>query len=69
MAGQSKWAKVKRLKAVADAKRGKIFLKLARKISGAAVNKLIEAPEEHDDVKEVFSNFKILRGMKAPARI
>lgn len=36
MAGHSKWAKVKRLKAVVDAKRGKIFSKLAREITVAA---------------------------------
>ncbi|MGO8764890.1 MAG: YebC/PmpR family DNA-binding transcriptional regulator [Limisphaerales bacterium] len=33
MAGHNKWAKVKRLKAVVDAKRGKIFAKLAREIT------------------------------------
>ncbi len=33
MAGHNKWAKVKRLKAVVDAKRGKIFSKLAREIT------------------------------------
>lgn len=36
MAGHNKWAKVKRLKAVVDAKRGKIFSKLAREITTAA---------------------------------
>ncbi len=36
MAGHSKWAKVKRIKAVVDAKRGKIFSKLAREVSVAA---------------------------------
>lgn len=36
MAGHSKWAKVKRIKAVVDAKRGKIFSKLAREITVAA---------------------------------
>lgn len=36
MAGHSKWAKVKRLKGVLDAKRGKIFSKLAREITVAA---------------------------------
>ena len=33
MAGHSKWSKVKRIKAVVDAKRGKIFSKLAREIT------------------------------------
>jgi transcriptional/translational regulatory protein YebC/TACO1 len=50
MTGHNKWAKVKRLKAAADAKRGKIFFKLACKITGTAVSKLNEALEE------VFSN-------------
>jgi len=36
MAGHSKWAKVKRIKAVVDAKRGKIFSKLAREVTVAA---------------------------------
>ena len=36
MAGHSKWAKVKRLKGALDAKRGKIFSKLAREITVAA---------------------------------
>ena len=36
MAGHSKWAKVKRLKGALDAKRGKIFAKLAREITTAA---------------------------------
>ena len=36
MAGHSKWAKVKRLKGALDAKRGKIFAKLAREITVAA---------------------------------
>jgi len=36
MAGHSKWSKVKRIKAVVDAKRGKIFSKLAREITVAA---------------------------------
>ncbi|HEU5395549.1 MAG TPA: YebC/PmpR family DNA-binding transcriptional regulator, partial [Verrucomicrobiae bacterium] len=36
MAGHSKWAKVKRIKAVIDARRGKIFSKLAREITVAA---------------------------------
>jgi YebC/PmpR family DNA-binding regulatory protein len=35
MAGHSKWAKVKRLKGALDAKRGKIFAKLAREITVA----------------------------------
>ncbi|MBU6410036.1 MAG: YebC/PmpR family DNA-binding transcriptional regulator [Verrucomicrobia bacterium] len=35
MAGHSKWAKVKRLKGALDAKRGKIFSKLAREITVA----------------------------------
>jgi len=33
MAGHSKWAKVKHIKAVVDAKRGKLFSKLAREIT------------------------------------
>ena len=49
MAGHSKWAKVKRMKAVVDARRGKID-------TSAAGNQLIEALEEHDNVKEVFFN-------------
>lgn len=36
MAGHSKWAKVKRFKGAIDAKRGKIFSKLAKEISIAA---------------------------------
>jgi YebC/PmpR family DNA-binding regulatory protein len=36
MAGHSKWAKVKRFKGAIDAKRGKIFSKLAREITIAA---------------------------------
>lgn len=36
MSGHSKWSKIKRQKASADAKRGKIFGKLVRKISVAA---------------------------------
>ncbi len=36
MAGHSKWAKVKRLKGALDAKRSKIFAKLAREITVAA---------------------------------
>jgi len=36
MAGHSKWAQIKRKKAVADAKRGAVFGKLARAISVAA---------------------------------
>ena len=35
MAGHNKWAKVKRLKAVVDAKRGNIFAKLGREITVA----------------------------------
>jgi transcriptional/translational regulatory protein YebC/TACO1 len=104
MAGHSKWSKVKRIKVVVDAKRGKIFSKLACKAGAegfkideqgfeiltepamleavhqkmeragikaeaaeitslptvtvplAADGKLIDALEEHDDVKEVYSN-------------
>lgn len=36
MAGHSKWAQIKRKKAVADAKKGKIFTKLIREITIAA---------------------------------
>jgi YebC/PmpR family DNA-binding regulatory protein len=36
MAGHSKWAKVKHIKAVVDAKKGKIFGKLAKEITVAA---------------------------------
>lgn len=36
MAGHSKWAQIKRKKAVADAKRGKLFTKLIREITIAA---------------------------------
>ncbi|HZQ46512.1 MAG TPA: YebC/PmpR family DNA-binding transcriptional regulator, partial [Verrucomicrobiae bacterium] len=36
MAGHSKWAKVKHFKGAIDAKRGKIFAKLAKEISIAA---------------------------------
>ena len=36
MAGHSKWAKVKRFKGAVDAKRGKIFSKLAREVAIAA---------------------------------
>jgi transcriptional/translational regulatory protein YebC/TACO1 len=42
MAGHSKWAKVEHFEGAIDAKR--------------APNQLIEVLEEHDDVKEVFSN-------------
>jgi YebC/PmpR family DNA-binding regulatory protein len=36
MAGHSKWANIKHKKALADAKRGKIFTRLIREITGAA---------------------------------
>jgi transcriptional/translational regulatory protein YebC/TACO1 len=36
MAGHSKWAKVKHFKGAIDAKRGKIFAKLAKEITIAA---------------------------------
>ncbi len=36
MAGHSKWANIKRKKAVVDAKRGKVFTRLAREIISAA---------------------------------
>lgn len=36
MAGHSKWAKVKRLKAVTDAKKGKVFSRFSREITIAA---------------------------------
>ena len=36
MAGHSKWAKVKRIKGVLDAKKGKIFSKLAKEVTVAA---------------------------------
>ncbi|MBL9114073.1 MAG: YebC/PmpR family DNA-binding transcriptional regulator [Verrucomicrobiaceae bacterium] len=36
MAGHNKWSKVKHIKAVVDAKRGKVFSKLAKEISLAA---------------------------------
>ena len=36
MAGHSKWAKVKHFKGAIDAKRGKIFSKLARELTVAA---------------------------------
>ena len=36
MSGHSKWATIKRKKAVTDAKRGKIFTKLIREITVAA---------------------------------
>ncbi|MBU6402217.1 MAG: YebC/PmpR family DNA-binding transcriptional regulator, partial [Verrucomicrobia bacterium] len=36
MAGHSKWAKVKHFKGAIDAKRGKIFSKLAKEIAIAA---------------------------------
>ena len=36
MAGHSKWAKVKHFKGAIDAKRGKIFAKLAKEIAIAA---------------------------------
>lgn len=36
MAGHSKWAKVKHIKSVVDAKRGKLFSKLARELTIAA---------------------------------
>src|ERR1043165_1134385 len=36
MAGHSKWAQIKRKKAATDAKRGKMFTKLARAITVAA---------------------------------
>ena len=36
MSGHSKWAKVKRYKAVTDARKGKIFSRLAREITIAA---------------------------------
>ncbi|MDP7327337.1 MAG: YebC/PmpR family DNA-binding transcriptional regulator, partial [Prochlorococcaceae cyanobacterium ETNP7_MAG_30] len=36
MAGHSKWAQIKRTKAVVDAKRGAVFTRLAREITVAA---------------------------------
>ncbi|MBM3866162.1 MAG: YebC/PmpR family DNA-binding transcriptional regulator, partial [Verrucomicrobia bacterium] len=36
MAGHNKWSKVKRLKAVTDARKGKVFSRLSRDISLAA---------------------------------
>ena len=36
MAGHSKWSKVKRFKGAIDARRGKIFSKLSKKITIAA---------------------------------
>ena len=36
MAGHNKWSKVKRLKAVTDSRRGKVFSRLARDITLAA---------------------------------
>ena len=36
MAGHSKWAQIKRKKAVADARKGQLFTKLAREITAAA---------------------------------
>ena len=36
MAGHNKWSKVKRLKAVTDARKGKVFSRLARDITLAA---------------------------------
>jgi YebC/PmpR family DNA-binding regulatory protein len=36
MAGHSKWAKVKHIKAVVDAKKGKVFAKLAKELTVAA---------------------------------
>ncbi|HLW93898.1 MAG TPA: hypothetical protein VKS25_00835 [Solirubrobacteraceae bacterium] len=33
MAGHSKWAKVKRIKAVVDVRRGKLFSRLSREIT------------------------------------
>jgi len=46
MAGHSKWAQIKRQKAVTDAKQSKIFSKLARQISAQAkISKGIDTPE------------------------
>ena len=39
MSGHSKWSKIKRGKAITDAKRGKMFSKMARIISVAAREK------------------------------
>ena len=36
MAGHNKWSKVKRLKAVTDARKGKVFSRLSRDITLAA---------------------------------
>ena len=36
MSGHSKWSTIKRKKGAADAKRGQLFTKLAREITGAA---------------------------------
>ncbi len=38
MAGHNKWSKVKHIKAVVDAKKGKVFSKFAREITIAAKN-------------------------------
>lgn len=35
MAGHNKWSKVKRLKAVIDAKKGKVFSRFAKEIAAA----------------------------------
>ena len=40
MAGHNKWSKVKRLKAVTDARRGKVFSRLSRDISMAAKSEI-----------------------------
>ena len=36
MSGHSKWASIKHKKAIVDAKKGKLFTKLARPVSAAA---------------------------------
>lgn len=57
MAGHSQRAKIKHFKGAIDAERA-----IAKELVGdrAAVGRLIEAREGHDDVKEVYSKAELV---------
>lgn len=57
MSGHSKWSKVKHKKAIEDAKKGKIFSKLARMITLAAREKGGD-PEKNSDLKMAIEKAK-----------
>ncbi|TET98544.1 MAG: YebC/PmpR family DNA-binding transcriptional regulator [Candidatus Stahlbacteria bacterium] len=56
MSGHSKWHRIKRQKQSEDQKRGKIFSKLSRKVTGAARNG--RDPERNSDLRQAISDAK-----------